>query len=121
MKLPWRCSQHLGGFSNMGVGASPKKVVTIGLAAVDHLVVEPDVGERLDGLVDFGRVELQLALDPLVVVLRRGGAQHEVFDPVGRRPTGGRTGLDADAPGGVAVGHDLSCSASSSSQVVGTL
>ncbi len=29
MKLPCLCSQHLGGCSNMGAGASPKKVVAI--------------------------------------------------------------------------------------------
>ncbi len=76
-------------------------------AAVDVVVVEPDLAPGLDGFLDFGGVELELALDPLVVVLQRGGAQHHLFDPVGGGPAGGSLRLDADAPGGVAVIGDL--------------
>ncbi len=54
-----------------------------------------------------GKSNLQLARDPLVVVLQRGGAQHDLFDPVGGGPAGGRLRLDADAPGGIAVIGDL--------------
>ncbi len=57
-------------------------------------------------LGDARVVEGDLVVDPLVVDLGRGHAQHHVLDPVGHRPAGGVTGLDADAPGLGAVGGD---------------
>ncbi len=62
MKLPWRCSQHLGGFSNIGLGASPKLVVAMEAApAIDILVVEPDLGDNSMALFTSGEFELELA------------------------------------------------------------
>ena len=46
-------------------------------------------------------------LDPLVVHVLAVDAHHEVFEPVGDRPAGGDTGLDADAPWDAAIGDDL--------------
>src|SRR6185295_6804168 len=74
-----------------------------GRAAVDVLGVGPDVGHDLGGVGHFRAGELERALDPGVVVLRGGGAQQDVLDPVGGHPAGGGGGLDADAPGGRAV------------------
>lgn len=44
--------------------------------------------------------------DPGVVVFEGSGAEHHFLGPVGGGPTGGDTGFDADAPGGVTVGDD---------------
>ncbi len=95
----------------LGVEHGQRGVAEVGLddagaAAVDVLVL-PDVRHDLGGLLDFGRGEGQGAGDPLVVVLQRGGAQHDLFHPVGGRPTGGRARLDAHAPRRAAVGDHL--------------
>ena len=104
MKLPWSMSQHLGGFWNMGLAASPKLCAGDLLgAAIDVLVIEPDVGPLLNSVLDDGIGERQCAGDPLIVVVQRGCAEHHLLDPVGGGPAGGCAGLDADAPGGVAV------------------
>ena len=52
-------------------------------------------------------VERHLVLDPLVVELGARRAQHDCFDPVGRRPTVSIPALDPEAERGLAVGHHL--------------
>ena len=76
-------------------------------AAVDIVRVEPDLAPGFDSRANFRAVERQLAAHPGIVVLQRGRAQHGLFGPVGRRPAGRRTGLDADAPCRVAVISNL--------------
>src|SRR5579859_3267550 len=76
-------------------------------AAIDVFIVEPDIGHQFDGVPDFRRGERQIAARPLVIVVQGRGAQHNVLDPVGRRPAGGRAALDADTPRRVAVLDDL--------------
>ena len=97
----WRVLEH-GGRSVAKVGAGDGLATTI-----DILVVEPDVRQDLEGIFDLGRGEGQFAAGPLVVVVQRRGAQHDVLDPVGRRPAGAPAAFNTDAPGRVAVGHNL--------------
>ena len=52
----------------------------------------------LGGFLDLGVVERDLVVHPLVVDVGAVEAQHDVLHPVGERPAGGVTRLDADAP-----------------------
>ncbi len=76
-------------------------------AAVDELVVLGEPAELVDRLDHARVVELDGVVDPAVIDVRRVEAQHEVLDPVGRRPAGRRTRAEADAPRGAAVLDDL--------------
>ena len=72
-------------------------------AAKNVIVIEPDFTPGLNGVLHFGGTERQVAGHPGVVIFQRGGAQHYLFRPVGRRPAGGYARFDANAPGGVPV------------------
>ena len=67
----------------------------------------PQVKHLVEHTADLVAGERQIAGDPRVVVRRRVEAQHQVLDPVGEGPAGGRTALDADAERGIAVRDHL--------------
>src|SRR4029450_1950704 len=122
MNVACRCSQQPGGLSNIGSGASPNAIEGVWSAppstypggditspksctalltggAVSGVAgVAPAVAEVLHRRVD-GRVrERDLVVDPLCVRVLSGGGQHDVLDPVGRRPAGRRPALEPDTP-----------------------
>ena len=98
----------LGGFFEHRLGGITKGGGGDGLAAaVNIAVIEPDRGHILQRVLNFGGVKLQLALDPFVIVLGGSRAQHNIFDPVGHRPTSGSARFDTDTPGGVAIFGNL--------------
>src|SRR5690606_39226745 len=69
-------------------------------------VVQVDLERAADRRVG----PLDLALVPTLVDVRSGGTQHDVLEPVSRRPAGGGAGLDAEAPrflSGALVGRRL--------------
>jgi hypothetical protein len=69
-----------------------------GPAVEDVALREPDLLHHLGDLLHLGVVEGDLVGDPLVEDVGAVEAQHDVLHPVGERPAGGVTGLDADAP-----------------------
>src|SRR5262249_18760781 len=74
-----------------------------GRATEDHLRVGRDLAQGLPGALDLWGSPRQLALPPLVVFVGASLAQHNVFEPVGGRPTAGRAALQANAPGCLAA------------------
>ena len=76
-------------------------------AARDEIGVLGEPAELVDRGHDLGVVERHRVGRPGVVILRRGGAQHQVLDPVGRGPAGGAARSQADAPGGLSLLGDL--------------
>ena len=76
-------------------------------AAVDELVVLGEPAELVERGDDALVGERNLVRDPLVVDFRRLRAQHQVLDPVGRRPAGRAARAETDAPRRAAVGDDL--------------
>ncbi len=86
----------------------PKEGGNDGVPATVHIVgIEPNLAPQLDGVLHLGRGEGKLTPDPLVVVLQRRGAQHQVLGPVGGHPARGRSRLDADAPGRIPIIRNL--------------
>ena len=67
-------------------------------ATIDVVVVPQDLAGGLEGVDHGGIVERDLMSDPLVVGRAVGGAEHDVFDPVGADPAGRCTIAEADAP-----------------------
>ena len=67
-------------------------------AAVDPRLVAQDLVSDVERRLDLRVVERDLVVHPLVVDLGTCGTQDDVLDPVGGRPAGRVTGLDAGAP-----------------------
>ncbi len=86
----------------LGAVAEVGRRQRVGLAR-DVVGVEREIAELLDRGDDARVVEGHLVGHPLVIDLGRLGAQHQVLDPVGRRPAGGAARSQADAPGRLAV------------------
>ena len=75
--------------------------------AGDIIVIARELAIDLHRVQHFRAVERKLVRNPLVVLLGRCGAEHQVFHPVGGGPAGGIARLHADAPRGVAVRDHL--------------
>ena len=76
-------------------------------AALNIGVVLGKITELFDGFDDFRIVKLHLVRHPLVINRRLLCAQHQVFDPVRRRPTSCSTRTQTNAPRCAAVCNDL--------------
>lgn len=67
-------------------------------SAVDVVVGADEVAHRVERVGDLRVVERDLVRDPLVVDVGARLTEHEVLDPVGAGPSGGRARGEADAP-----------------------
>ncbi len=76
--------------------------------------VEQDLPHQFPGLSDLFRVEKEPICGvrgdrPSIVVIQRGGAQQDVFDPIGTDPASGRATFHGHTPRHATIIHNLLC------------